>query len=105
METNDKLLKEFFSEHKTEIADNGFSERVVQKLPEQADRSWIVWIFASIGFLLTVLLGVENGVVQEMLHILQQISIYYLLGLVFLFPLIGSVGICLTQGKQCILKY
>lgn len=105
METNDKLLKDFFSEHKQEIADKGFSQRVMRKLPEQADRRWIVWIFASIGFLLTFLLGVENGALKEIVHFFQQISIYYLLGIVFMFPLIGSMGVCLAQGKQCILKY
>ena len=35
METNDKdkLLKDFFSEHKLEIADNGFTQRVMRRLP------------------------------------------------------------------------
>ena len=30
---NDKLLKDFFAENKREIADNGFSRRVMHHLP------------------------------------------------------------------------
>ena len=31
---NDKLLKDFFAENKREIADNGFSRRVMHQLGE-----------------------------------------------------------------------
>lgn len=38
-EMNDKLLEEFFSEHKQkEIADNGFSRRVMKNLPDRSLR-------------------------------------------------------------------
>ena len=32
---NDKLLKDFFAENKREIADNGFSRRVMHHLPDR----------------------------------------------------------------------
>lgn len=32
-ETDDKLLKQFFSEQKQEVKDNGFSRRVMRNLP------------------------------------------------------------------------
>lgn len=33
---NDKLLRDFFAENKQEIADNGFSRRVMRHLPTAA---------------------------------------------------------------------
>ena len=35
---NDKLLKDFFAENKREIADNGFSRRVMHHLPDRSNR-------------------------------------------------------------------
>ncbi len=35
METDDKLIREFFGDHKQEIADNGFSRRVMHHLPDR----------------------------------------------------------------------
>ena len=46
-ERDDELLMHFFSEHKQEIFDNGFSERVMQKLPRSAistyNRAWTLF--------------------------------------------------------------
>lgn len=36
MENDDKLLTSFFAEHRQEIADNGFSRRVLRHLPTVA---------------------------------------------------------------------
>jgi hypothetical protein len=100
METNDKLLKDFFGEQKKEIADNGFSKKVMQKLPEQADRSWIVWVFAAIGMAISIYLGISLGLVENTFQILKHIPIYYLLAGVFSFPLLGTAGFYLTQNKN-----
>lgn len=40
---DNKLLKDFFSEHKQEIADNGFSRRVIKNLPNRALRISNTW--------------------------------------------------------------
>ena len=37
-EMNDELLKQFFSEHKQDIADNGFSRRVIKSLPGRENK-------------------------------------------------------------------
>ncbi len=100
METNDKLLKDFFGEQKQEIADNGFTRRVMQKLPEQADRGWIVWIFAAIGMAISIYLGLSSGLMEQILILLQRVSIYYILGGVFCFPLLGTAGFYLSQNKN-----
>ena len=42
-EMDDKLLKQFFSEHKQEIADNGFSRRVIKSLPDRSLKISRIW--------------------------------------------------------------
>ena len=102
METKDtdKLLKNFFSEHKQEIQDNGFTRRAMQKLPEQADRSWIVWCFALMGMVLSLMLGFSSGSIQAAISYLFQIPVYYLIGAIFCFPLVSTVGLLLAQNKR-----
>lgn len=50
MESNDdKLLREFFATEKKEIADNGFSRRVMRRLPTRVNRLAQIWaVFVSL---------------------------------------------------------
>ncbi len=101
METNDKMLKDFFSQNKQEIADNGFTNRVMRKLPETADRGWIVWVFTAIGLSLTMALVIYTGLFQNVFDsLLKHVSIYYILAGVFSFPLLGTVGMYLSQNRN-----
>lgn len=101
METNnDKLLKDFFSENKKEIVDFGFSQRVMRKLPEVTDHSWIVWIFGAIGVMLTILLGFQIGIIQYillLLHIIPQIFIF--IG-TFSLSVISAAIVLIAQNKH-----
>jgi len=94
METNDKdkLLKDFFREHKLGIADNGFTQRVMRRLPEQTDKGWIVWIFAAIGMAISIYLGITFGLIENIIMFLKHIPIYYLLAGIFCLPLLGTAG-------------
>jgi hypothetical protein len=102
METNnnDKMLKDFFSEGKKEIADNGFTQRVMRNLPEQPDKNWIVGVFAVIGMLLTMAFGFYTGSLQLLLAYFHQIPIYYFLAAIFCFPLIGLISLYALQNKN-----
>ena len=40
---NDKLLRNFFAENRQEIADNGFSRRVMHHLPDRSYRLARLW--------------------------------------------------------------
>ncbi len=101
METKetDKMLKNFFGENKQEITDNGFTNRVMRKLPEKTDRSWIVWVFACLGILFSLLLGFYSGSFETILIYIQHISIYYLMLGIICFPFVGSAGLYLAQNK------
>ena len=102
METNktDKLLKDFFSEHKQEIADNGFTQRVMRRLPEEAYRGWIVWIFAALGMAITIYFGITLGLIEQIMLLLKHVPIYYILGIIFCLPLVGTAGFYFTQNKN-----
>jgi hypothetical protein len=102
METRetDKMLKDFFCEHKQEIADNGFTNRVMRKLPEKADRIWIVWVFACIGIMVTLLFGIYSGSIQNMAIYMQHISIYYFLAGILCFPLVSWICFYFLQDKD-----
>lgn len=39
MENDDRLIEQFFAENKQEIADNGFSERIMCALPKRRNHS------------------------------------------------------------------
>lgn len=56
---NDKLLRDFFAENKQEIADNGFSRRVMYHLPDRSNRLAHIWSTSvmAIGAVLFVWLG------------------------------------------------
>jgi len=102
METNetDKLLKGFFSEYKKEIADNGFTQRLMQRLPEQTYRGWIVWIFAAMGMAITIYLGITIGLVEQIMMLFKHIPVYYLIAGIFCFPLVGTAGFYFSQNKN-----
>jgi len=60
---NDKLLTSFFAEHRKEIADNGFSRRVLRHLPNRSQRLsqvWSIFCFTLAFVLLITLDGLQT---------------------------------------------
>lgn len=101
METTDtdKMLKSFFDEQKQKIEDNGFSKRTLRNLPEQTDWTWIVWVFALIGVIIATAIAINTGLIVQTLQLLQHMPVYYWLGGVFCFPLVGGIGFYLAQDR------
>ena len=101
MNTNneDEMLKRFFSNNKTEIADNGFSKKVMQKIPYEQSKEWIVWVFAMIGIALASYFAISTGLVNSLLMLFTGISVYYLLIAVFCFPLVTFLVLFLQKNK------
>lgn len=56
---NDKLLRDFFTENRQEIADRGFSRRVMHHLPDRSNRLARIWnaFVMAVGAVLFVSLG------------------------------------------------
>ena len=101
METTDtdKMLKSFFDEQKQKVEDNGFSKRTLRNLPEQTDRTWIVWVFALIGVIIATAIAINTGLIVQTLQLIQHVPVYYWLGGVFCFPLVGGIGFYFAQGR------
>lgn len=78
MENNDKLLEEFFADNRHEIADNGFSQRVMHRLPTRSRQLAQIWSIC--GFTLVVVLFVAldgihllgNAILQLLNNLLEH---------------------------------
>ena len=70
MKNNDKLLTSFFAEHRQEIADNGFSRRVLRHLPDRSRHLAQIW--TAFCFTLALVLFVSLDGVQLILDTLRE---------------------------------
>jgi hypothetical protein len=100
METNDEMLKQFFGEQKKEIADFGFTHRVMRKLPSVTDRSWIVWLMAALGMTLTIWLGMATGLIPYIFRILQIIPQLYIAVSVFTASILTGVAVVVAHRQH-----
>lgn len=71
MENDDKLLKQFFAENKHEVEDNGFSHRVMQRLPRSGSRFAQIWTFC--GFSLALMLFVAMDGLKLLMGTLREV--------------------------------
>ncbi|WP_455592085.1 DUF5056 domain-containing protein [Bacteroides sp.] len=76
METDDKLLKQFFSEQKQEIEDRGFSERVMRNLPERRRHFSRVWkgLFCVLAVVLFLGLGGLPGIIGTLREVFVSMT-------------------------------
>lgn len=73
METEDKLLRDFFASEKREIADNGFSRQVMRRLPHRINRWAQIWsVFIT---LLALLLFVTFDGLQAIISTLRDVFV------------------------------
>lgn len=70
-ETDDKLLKQFFSEQKQEVKDNGFSRRVMRNLPGRNHR--LIQIWGTVCTVLCVILFFAFGGLQATISTLREV--------------------------------
>ena len=59
----DNLLREYFGKHKTEISDNGFSDRVTRKLPLRPKHTWILYLSYFLGLTVFLYFGAWQRIV------------------------------------------
>lgn len=103
-ERDDFLIQAFFQEHRQEIADNGFSERVIRNLPKRNiiwwNRLWtllcgivaiiLFWMLDGKAKILTeirTILGDGIGIVYDALansHSFELTTIYVVIALILL---------------------
>jgi len=66
----EKDLKNLFTTHKAEVPDDGFSERVIRRLPERQSilPQIIMPVFILIGLILTFMVPGFSALVFEQIH-------------------------------------
>ncbi|MCL2416536.1 MAG: DUF5056 domain-containing protein [Bacteroidales bacterium] len=98
---NDKDLKKLFTSHKVDIVDEGFSERVVQRLPQRRNiLSQVIMItFIFIGFVLVFVLQGFAPIFEQINQLagsVQQLEISSIMAiagsLIIWTFLLGTVG-------------
>ena len=70
MENDDKLLKDFFANNRQEITDNGFTHRVMHRLPDRSRRLSQIW--TAFCFTLALVLFVTLDGFQLLLDTLRE---------------------------------
>lgn len=101
---NDELMKNFFSENKKEIPDNGFTEATLGKLPVISRRDWIVGLFTYIGLTLSLVLGIYSGTLPKFIYFLGHVQPYFLIMGLAMIPLVVGAGL-LIFSKDLKLKF
>ena len=123
-ENDDLLVRSFFADNRIDIADDGFTERVMRRLPSQAVRLNRIWTvicgLAGIVWLLTLLppVAVTNvkGCVWYFLKsifepladrlALMDLSGHGLMTLGVVFLSFGVIGLCyLVDNVKNVLKF
>lgn len=62
MEDNDRLIEQFMKQSRQEIADDGFTERVMRELPDrQAQYDWLPWVWNAVMIVISLLLFFAFG--------------------------------------------
>lgn len=59
-ENDDKLLSAFFAGHRQEIADNGFSRRVMHRLPDRSRRLAQLWSICCFTLALVLFITLDG---------------------------------------------
>jgi len=105
---NEQELKKIFAAHKTDISDDGFSERVVRRLPERANilPQIIMTFFITVGLVITFavqgiapLLTQINSLITSIsnLQLPSPISVFAYITVLIL---IGTVGFAAVQVAE-----
>jgi hypothetical protein len=84
----DDLVQRFFEKNKSEISDNGFSEKVMKQLPAQKSLDWIVWFFAATGISVTLYIFLSMEIVIPLPTINDTKTLLYIIGGVFTLPVL-----------------
>ena len=109
MENNDKLIKNFMLAYKHEIEDNGFSRRVIRRLPQQA--KWLSDILSvTCAIICCALFYIFNGfeiLCQTISDIVAASQTYYLMSDTNFQSLIIATVVLIIIGVQrvCSLKW
>lgn len=86
--SDEKKIKSYFDNYKREIPNNGFTNGVMNKIPQKEKKGdWVIVVFTFLGMFIALLLVDVNRAFNEFLHLFAQIPYLYILIFVAAFPL------------------
>lgn len=74
MKDDDRLLKQFMDANRQEIADNGFSRRVMHRLPCSHNR--VVQLLNALCAVVSVFLFVTFDGIQSVIELMRNVLVY-----------------------------
>ena len=88
-QSDEELLRIFFEKSKSEIPDNGFSQKVMSRLPDEKKLNWIVWIFAAAGISVTLYIVLSMQIVIHLPSVTEGKVWLALVAGVFVIPFLA----------------
>jgi hypothetical protein len=93
MESKNKdIVADFFAVNKQEIADNGFTRKVMLQLPVARRNHIIIGIFFYVGCTLSLLFAMYSGFLKNLVTLLKDIPPFYYIGAITLIPFVYICG-------------
>lgn len=97
---NDASVKDFLHLHKTNVSDDGFTQKVMNTLPRRKrDFDWIVVVFTFLGMVLSLFLVDVEEALAAFYQTLTHIPYYYYLAFIAAFPLAFLSVFYIKKGK------
>lgn len=94
------LTKRFFDSHKREIADNGFTQKVMNELPKRKrNTDWIIVFFTFLGMALSVIFIDVEETLLAFFQVMKNIPYYYYFAVISAFPLAFISLYFIRKGK------
>ncbi|CCY02600.1 putative membrane protein [Prevotella sp. CAG:924] len=94
IKTDDELLAQFFAANMPEMEDNGFTKRVMHRLPKQETPSWLADLWPWLAGLGGVVIGLGYHLWKEWPHLISGMT-----------RLIEDLPTLLQDGEAFLLHY
>ena len=97
----DTELKILFQNHKQDIENNGFSEKVMQNIPQKhRNKEWIVIPFAVAGGVVAFILASYSGLFERIMQAIQSDPISFIFALPFVLLAAIAVFILFERNRH-----
>lgn len=73
----DDTLHAYFKQHKTEIADDGFSKKIIHKLPLTPKHTWILYVAYLLGLVVFFALNPFYALLSQVMDFVTKISFFH----------------------------
>lgn len=97
----DDTINAYFKKHKTETANNGFSKKIINKLPLTPKHTWILYVAYFLGLVVFLATNPFNTLISQVMdfvikisyfHAPSTVSIVAFLSVCFLFGLFAKIS-------------